>query len=155
MILESIKRVEDLRKLRSDELKLLASEIREKIIDVVGNNGGHLSSNLGVVELTIALLRVWDPFEDYIIWDVGHQCYPFKILTGRGDKFHTIRKRGGLSGFPNPKESPADKFVVGHSGTSLSWALGLALAGKGEVVAIIGDGSLMSGMALEALNHIG
>lgn len=155
MILERIKTLEDLRRLNSDELKVLSSEIRREIIDVVGNNGGHLASNLGVVELTIALLRVWDPFKDYIVWDVGHQCYPFKILTGRRDRFHTIRKRGGLSGFPNPKESPADRFVVGHSGTSLSWALGLALSGEREVVAIIGDGSLASGMALEALNHIG
>lgn len=145
----------DLRGLSIRELEILASEIRQRIIDVVGENGGHLASNLGVVELTIALLRVWDPFKDYIIWDVGHQCYPFKILTGRNDLFHTIRKRGGLSGFPNPKESPADRFVVGHSGTSLSWALGLAISGKRDVVAIIGDGSLMSGMALEALNHIG
>ncbi|MCS7232687.1 MAG: 1-deoxy-D-xylulose-5-phosphate synthase [Synergistetes bacterium] len=155
MILEKIENIEDLRKLSLNELKLLASEIREKIVDVVGNNGGHLASNLGVVELTIALLRVWDPFKDYIIWDVGHQCYPFKILTGRKALFNTIRKRGGLSGFPNPNESLADRFIVGHSGTSLSWALGLVLSGKSDVVAIIGDGSLMSGMALEALNHIG
>lgn len=155
MILERIEDIDDLRRLSFSELKILASEIREKIVDVVGNNGGHLASNLGVVELTIALLRVWDPFKDYIIWDVGHQCYPFKILTGRKGLFHTIRKRGGLSGFPNPKENPADRFMVGHSGTSLSWALGLTLSGKSEVVAVIGDGSLMSGMALEALNHIG
>ncbi len=155
MILERVKGPSDLKRLSYEELKILASEIRKRIIEVVGENGGHLASNLGVVELTIALLRVWDPFKDYIIWDVGHQCYPFKMLTGRNDLFHTIRRRGGLSGFPNPKESPADRFVVGHSGTSLSWALGLTLARKGDVVAVIGDGSLISGMALEALNHIG
>jgi len=155
LILERVKGPSDLKRLSYEELKILASEIRKRIIEVVGENGGHLASNLGVVELTIALLRVWDPFKDYIIWDVGHQCYPFKMLTGRNDLFHTIRRRGGLSGFPNPKESPADRFVVGHSGTSLSWALGLTLARKGDVVAVIGDGSLISGMALEALNHIG
>ncbi len=155
MILESIKTLEDLRKLKGEELELLAFEIRKLIIEVVGRNGGHLAPNLGVVELTIALLRVWDPFKDYILWDVGHQCYPFKILTGRREDFRTLRKRGGISGFPHPDESPADRFIVGHSGTSLSWALGLALSGKRDVISVIGDASLMSGMALEALNHIG
>lgn len=155
MILESVRTIEDLRRLSRGELELLAFEIRRLIVEVVGRNGGHLAPNLGVVELTIALLRVWDPFKDYILWDVGHQCYPFKILTGRKEAFHTLRKKGGLSGFPNPAESSADRFIVGHSGTSLSWALGLAISGKREVVSIIGDASLMSGMALEALNHIG
>ena len=138
----------------------LAQELRDAIISVSLNNGGHLAASLGVVELTIALLSCFDPPRDSIIWDVGHQCYPWKILTGRRDGFGTLRRYGGISGFPNRAESPFDCFGVGHASTSISAALGMAMArdvegSSGHIVAVIGDGALGGGMALEALNQAG
>jgi len=138
---------------------MLASEIRERIIGVICNTGGHLASSLGVVELTIALLSVYDPESDRIIWDVGHQTYPWKLLTGRRELFHTIRQTGGLSGFPKRTESRFDVFGTGHSSTSISAALGFArardLAGRNErVVAVIGDGAMTAGLAFEGLNNL-
>ncbi len=160
MLLESIRTVTDLRRIDPRELPLLAEEIREYIVDVVSANGGHLASSLGVVELTIALHRVFKTPADKIIWDVGHQSYAHKILTGRREEFRTLRQFRGLSGFPKRNESPFDAFNTGHSSTSLSLALGEAVGRdlKGEkykVVAVIGDGSLTGGMAFEALNQIG
>ncbi|MCX7794812.1 MAG: 1-deoxy-D-xylulose-5-phosphate synthase, partial [Thermodesulfovibrionales bacterium] len=150
----------DLKRLNTEELKNLAEEIRKIIIDTVSKNGGHLASNLGVVELTIALHYVFNSPHDRIIWDVGHQCYPHKLLTGRYPLFHTLRKFGGISGFPRIDESPHDAFGTGHSSTSISAALGMAEARdiKGEsrkIIAVIGDGALTAGMAFEALNHAG
>ena len=159
-ILNDINSPEDLRKVHHRKLKRLAGEIRQLIIGVVSSNGGHLASNLGVVELTIALHRVFRSPEDKIIWDVGHQCYTHKILTGRKEQFHTIRRNRGLSGFPKRSESEHDAFNTGHASTSISAALGM-LTGmrsckeKGKVIAVIGDGSLSGGMAFEALNHAG
>ncbi len=160
MLLEKINSPEDLKKLSIKELKNLASEMRDKIIDVVAKNGGHLAPNLGVIELTIALLRVFDPPYDKIIWDVSHQAYGYKLLTGRREGFETIRKFGGLSGFLKRDESIYDAFGTGHASTSLSAALGFAIARdrKGEdnkIVAVIGDGALTGGVALEGLNQIG
>ncbi len=159
-LLSGIQTPADVKKLPSHQLRTLAEEIRKTIIEVVGSNGGHLSSNLGVVELTIALHRVFDCPADSIVWDVGHQCYTHKLLTGRYDRFHTIRKQDGLSGFPKKEESPYDVFDTGHSSTSISAAYGILaarrLAGReGKVVAVIGDGALTGGMALEALSHAG
>lgn len=150
----------DLKKLSYDELKVLSAEIREIIIKVVSENGGHLSSNLGVVDLTLALHRVFDTPRDKIIWDVGHQCYTHKIVTGRKDRIHTIRKKDGLLGFPDIEESEYDVLNTGHASTSLAFASGMAVArdNKGEdyhIIAVIGDGALTGGLALEALNHIG
>ncbi len=160
MLLEKIKEPKDIKKLSFLQLKELSSEIRKIIIDTVEQNGGHLASNLGVVELTLAVHYVFNAPEDKIVWDVGHQCYTHKLITGRFEKFNTIRKYGGISGFIAPWESIYDTFAVGHAGTSLSSALGMAKARdlKGEkykVIAIIGDGALTSGMAWEALNQIG
>ena len=159
-ILERINDPSTLRKLTLQELEQLAKEIRELMVNVISGRGGHLASSLGVVELTIALHRVFETPYDKIVWDVGHQCYTHKILTGRREKFNTIRSFGGLSGFPKREESIFDVFSVGHSSTSLSAALGIALARdlQGEdfdVVAVIGDGALTGGMALEALNYAG
>lgn len=150
----------DLKSLDAVELKRLAEELREFIIASVAKTGGHLASNLGVVELTIALHRVFDTPEDRIVWDVGHQTYAHKILTGRRGRMHTLRQTDGLSGFTKREESPYDSFVAGHSSTSISAALGMALAArlKGEarrVVAVIGDGAMTAGMAFEALNNAG
>jgi 1-deoxy-D-xylulose-5-phosphate synthase len=141
-------------------LRDLAKEIRQEIIRVVGKNGGHLASNLGVVELTLALHRVFDSPKDAIVWDVGHQSYTHKILTGRLKDFDSLRMPGGLSGFTKQSESPHDYFDVGHSSTSISSALGLLVGRKmlsvdGKVIALIGDGALTGGMALEALSHAG
>ncbi len=160
MVLERINDPGLLKKLSSPELEQLAKEIRELMIDIISCRGGHLASSLGVVELTIALHRVFNAPADKIVWDVGHQCYPHKILTGRRDKFPTIRDFGGLSGFPKRQESTFDAFDVGHSSTSISAALGMALARdlqekKFNVIAVIGDGALTGGMALEALNYAG
>jgi 1-deoxy-D-xylulose-5-phosphate synthase len=143
-----------------DQLAELAQEIREIIIRTVSKNGGHLASSLGVVEITLALHRVFNTPVDKIIWDVGHQCYPHKLITGRLERFHTLRQLGGIAGFPKSSESPFDSFNTGHSGTSISAALGMAvqrdLAGQShKVIAVIGDGSLTNGMALEAMNHAG
>lgn len=160
MLLEKINSVEELRKLSIENFPRLSYEIRELIIDVVSKNGGHLASSLGVVELTLALHYAFNTPEDKIIWDVGHQTYAHKILTGRKETFHTIRQFQGISGFPKFSESPFDLYNVGHSSTSLSLAQGEALGRdlKGEkhkVIAVIGDGSLTSGLAFEALNQIG
>lgn len=151
---------DEIKKYRMEELTKLSEEIREQLIDVVSQNGGHLASNLGVVELTIALHYVFDSSKDKFIWDVGHQAYVHKILSGRKETLSTIRKYGGISGFPKCKECEDDCFDVGHSSTSISAALGLANARdlKGEkhsVLAIIGDGAMTGGMAFEALNHAG
>jgi 1-deoxy-D-xylulose-5-phosphate synthase len=159
-ILEKIDSPADLKGLNGCELEQLAADIREEIVKVVSQNGGHLASSLGVVELTLALHRTFNSPHDKIIWDVGHQSYAHKLLTGRRERFATLRQYGGLSGFPAPWESPYDAFVGGHSGNSISAALGMAIAGelaqeKLQVVAVIGDGSLGAGMALEAVNHAG
>ncbi len=143
-----------------EEKYALAQELRDEIISVVAHNGGHLAPSLGVVELTLALLSVFDAKTDPIIWDVGHQSYPWKILTGRADRFDTLRRYGGISGFPRRSESPYDYFGVGHASTSISAALGMAVArdlkgGTEHVVAVIGDGALTGGLALEALNQAG
>jgi 1-deoxy-D-xylulose-5-phosphate synthase len=159
-ILDTIKTPEQIAELGPGELKQLADEVRELIIQTVSQNGGHLGSSLGVVELTIALLIVFQFRRDKIVFDVGHQSYAWKILTGRSEQFRTLRKLGGLAGFPKRSESPYDFFNTGHSSTSISAALGLRRAmsrlGKaGHVIALIGDGALTGGMAFEALNDAG
>ena len=159
-MLEKINSPEDLKKLNIEEKEQLAKEIREYILNVVSENGGHLASNLGVVELTIALHSVFNVPTDKIVWDVGHQTYVHKILTGRREQLKTIRKLDGLAGFPKTNESDCDCFNTGHSSTSISAALGMArardLEGKNNsVIAVIGDGALTGGMALEALNDAG
>ena len=150
---------EDLLRMAPEDLPALATEMRERIIETVSENGGHLGSSLGVVELTIAMLRHFNPLQDRIILDVGHQSYPYKLLTGRAGRFHTLRLKGGLSGFPRRSESPCDHFNTGHSSTSISAALGYAKARdlldeKRHVVAFIGDAALINGLALEALNYV-
>ena len=158
-ILDSVNLPQDLKKLNKAEKEKLAEELRKLVIDTVSKTGGHLASNLGVVELTIALLSTFDTPKDVIVWDVGHQTYVHKILTGRKDKISTLRKFGGLAGFPKTSESEYDCFNTGHSSTSVSAALGIARARdiKKEdnfVIAVIGDGALTGGMALEALNAV-
>ena len=158
MILEQIKGPEELKQLSSRELAILAEEIRTFLIEKISHTGGHLASNLGVVELTIALFRTFDLPEDKIIWDVGHQSYTHKILSGRRMEFDELRQYGGLSGFPKRKESPYDSFDTGHSSTSISAGLGIAqgrdiLGEDYKVVSVIGDGALTGGMAYEALNN--
>lgn len=152
--------IQDIRKMNREELKQLCDKLRRILIQTVSTNGGHLSANLGVVELTVALHMVFDLPKDQLVWDVGHQCYVHKLLTGRADRFHTLRQEGGISGFPNPKESETDVFVVGHSSTSISAANGLAKAkaltgDDGYVVAVIGDGALTGGLAYEGLCNAG
>jgi len=159
-VLDEINSPEDLKKTPLENLPQLADEIRSLIVDVVSKNGGHLASNLGVVELTIALHYVFNSPRDKIIWDVGHQCYTHKILTGRKKLFSGLRQQGGLLGFPDREESEHDVYNTGHASTALSAALGLAVArdkrGQGfQVVAVVGDGSLTGGVAWEALNQIG
>ncbi|HQG41789.1 MAG TPA: 1-deoxy-D-xylulose-5-phosphate synthase, partial [Spirochaetota bacterium] len=159
-MLDDINGPEDLKKLSIGELSSLSEEIRSRILEVVSHNGGHLASSLGVVELTIALHYVFNSPTDRIIWDVGHQCYAHKIITGRNKLFHTLRMFHGISGFPKTSESVHDHYDTGHSSTSLSLALGEAIArdinsGNYQIVAVIGDGSLTGGMSFEALNHIG
>lgn len=159
-ILGKIAGPEDVKKLSKKDLSVLAKEIRTLIIETVSETGGHLSPNLGVVEITIALNYVFNPPSDKIIWDVGHQCYTHKILTGRKDKFHTLRQFDGLYGFPSREESEFDVYNTGHASTALSAAMGMAVARDKqdknyEVVAVVGDGSLTGGMAWEALNQIG
>ena len=159
-LLYQIRSPKDLKNMSVKQLEQLCKEIRRKLIYTVSTNGGHLSSNLGVVELTVALHRVFDLPRDSIVWDVGHQAYTHKILTGRDDRLYTIRKKGGLSGFPNRLESPYDAFTVGHSSTSISAALGIAKAKElkrkpGKTIAVIGDGALTGGMAYEGLNNAG
>ena len=159
-MLERINKTNDVRKLNLDEKKILANEIRDYILDITSKNGGHVASNLGVVELTIALESVFNLKKDKIVWDVGHQCYTHKILNGRKDSLKTLRQLNGISGFPKTEESYTDCFNTGHSSTSISAALGMALARDvkkkdNNVIAVIGDGALTGGMALEALNHVG
>lgn len=159
-ILDKVNNPEDLRKLNLKEKEQLASQIREKVINTVSITGGHLASNLGITELTIALHSVFNTPKDKIVWDVGHQTYVHKILTGRKDKLDTLRQLGGISGFPKIKESEYDSFDTGHSSTSISVALGMARARDikkedNNVIAVIGDGALTGGMALEALNDAG
>lgn len=160
-ILKHINSPEDLKKLSKEELYKVCDELRQYIIDVVSIHGGHFGASLGVVELSVALHYVYNTPYDQLVWDVGHQAYGHKILTGRRDNFPTNRKYGGLSGFPKRSESEYDAFGVGHSSTSISAALGMAIAAKhkGELdrksVAVIGDGSMTAGMAFEAMNHAG
>ena len=159
-ILEKVNNVEDLRKLKLNEKEQLAEEIRKFILNIVSENGGHLASNLGIVELTIALHSVFNTPKDAIIWDVGHQTYVHKVITGRKNKMATLRQLDGIAGFPKVTESEFDSFNTGHSSTSISVALGMARANKLEgksdkVVAVIGDGALTGGMAQEALNDAG
>lgn len=144
------------------ELDALAAEVRSRIVEVTARNGGHLASSLGAVELVIALLRVFDPIRDKIVWDVGHQTYAWKILTGRDDRFDTLRQMGGIAGFPRRDESPCDAFGAGHAGSAISAALGLAAARdrtegsarEASVLAIVGDASISNGISLEALNNV-
>lgn len=159
-LIDKINLPDDVKKLNFDELKILSHEIRDLIKEVVGKNGGHLSSNLGTVELIISLLYVFNPPKDKIIFDVGHQCYAYKILTGRKNTFQFLRKSEGLSGYPSPKESEYDTFFVGHASNSLSLSLGLATARdlnneSFKIVNIIGDGALTGGEIWEALNNLG
>src|SRR5579885_2887145 len=159
-ILDTINGPEQLRALTTAQMQQLAEEIRREIIEKVSVKGGHLAPNLGVVELTMALHYVFDTPNDLLVWDIGHQAYVHKLLTGRRDRFHTIRQFGGLSGYLRRDESPYDVFGASHASTSISAALGLAVArdlqGKDfKVVAIIGDGALTGGMALEAINNAG
>ena len=159
-LLSSISSPEDLKNIPQAELSALCKEIRETIIDTVSKNGGHLASNLGCVELTVALHRSFSSPSDNFIFDVSHQTYTHKLLTGRYSRFHTLRKEGGLSGFSNPDESEHDLFKTGHSSNSISLALGVAEAKRlsndpSYTVAIIGDGSLSSGLAFEGLNNAG
>ena len=159
-LLDSIRGPEDVKRLPAEQLPVLAAEVRQRLIDVVSQTGGHIGAGLGVVELTIALLHVFDSPRDRIVWDVGHQGYPWKILTGRNAELPTLRQRGGLSGFLRRTESPHDHFGAGHAGTGLSAALGMATARdlKGEdfkVVAVVGDGALTCGLPYEAMNNAG
>jgi len=159
--LSKINSPDDLKKFKVEELPEIAKELREFIIDVVSTKGGHFGASLGVVELTIALHYVFNTPYDLLVWDVGHQAYGHKILTGRRDVFHTIRKYKGISGFPKRSESIYDTFGVGHSSTSIGAALGMAVASKlsgindRHHIAVIGDGAMTAGMAFEALNHAG
>jgi len=159
-LIDKISSPHDLKDLSRNELKLLSGELRQRIVDIVSQKGGHLASSLGAVELTIALHYVFDTPKDKIIWDVGHQTYAHKIITGRNDKFETIRQFGGLSGFTRKNESPYDTFTTGHSSTSISAGLGIVTAKrlkneKSKVIAVIGDGSMTAGLAYEALNQTG
>ena len=159
-LLDTLQGPEDVRRLRRDQLPALAAEVRHRLIEVVSQTGGHIGAGLGVVELTVALCHVFDSPRDKIIWDVGHQGYPWKILTGRNARLPTLRQPGGLSGFLRRSESPHDHFGAGHAGTAMSAALGIAtardLAGEGyEVVAVVGDGALTCGLPYEAMNNAG
>jgi 1-deoxy-D-xylulose-5-phosphate synthase len=159
-LLDMIDSPADLKKLKLNELEQLAAEVREKIVETVSKTGGHLAPSLGVVELTLAMHYVFDTPKDKILWDVGHQAYAHKLITGRRDRFHTLRTYGGISGFPKTAESPYDTFDTGHSSTSISAALGISTAKalKGEqrrIIAVIGDGSMTAGLAFEGLNQAG
>ncbi|HEY9759619.1 MAG TPA: 1-deoxy-D-xylulose-5-phosphate synthase [Oculatellaceae cyanobacterium] len=158
--LEAISSPRELKRLTTQQLVSLAAEIREEIVANLSKTGGHLASNLGIVEITLALHKVFNSPEDQILWDVGHQCYVHKMLTGRRERFNSLRQFKGLSGFINPNESVHDAFVAGHSSTSISLAVGMAIARDhlkkdNKVIAVIGDGGLTGGMALEAINHLG
>src|SRR6476620_5866850 len=159
-LLQNINDPADLRQLSRADLKALATELREYVVQSVSQTGGHLSSNLGTVELTIALHHVFNTPYDRLVWDVGHQTYPHKVLTGRRERMSTLRQLNGISGFPRREESEYDTFGTAHSSTSISAALGMAVAArlKGEsrkAVAIIGDGAMSAGMAFEAMNNAG
>ncbi|WP_297058061.1 1-deoxy-D-xylulose-5-phosphate synthase [Thermosulfurimonas sp.] len=160
-ILDRIHSPEDLKTLKVTELRKLAGELREIIIQTVARNGGHLAPNLGVIELTLALHYVFESPHDRIVWDVGHQCYAHKLITGRKDRFHTLRQYGGIAGFPKRSESPHDIVETGHSSTSISYGLGMATAlrlkkdPRGRVLVVIGDGSMTAGLAFEGLNNAG
>jgi len=159
-LLENIDSPDDLKDLSVPQLKSLADEIRQFILSSVARTGGHLASNLGVVELTIALHHVFDFKKDKLLWDVGHQCYTHKIITGRKDKFKLLRKADGISGFPNPAESIYDQFTVGHAGTAIATAIGMALGQEQQkedtkIVALVGDASIVNGVSFEALNNLG
>ncbi len=159
-VLEQVNSPADLKKLSVKQLRELAEEIRQFILDTVSKTGGHLASNLGAVELTLALHYVFDFKHDKLLWDVGHQCYTHKIITGRKDKFAQLRQAGGISGFPNPAESEYDQFTVGHAGTSIATAIGMAIGDlkqkkKDKIVAVVGDASIVNGTNFEAMNNLG
>src|SRR5690348_10485468 len=159
-LLDTVQYPDDIRKLDKSQLPQLAEELRRETISAVSVTGGHLGAGLGVVELTVALHYVFDTPEDKLIWDVGHQAYPHKILTGRRDRIRTLRQGGGLSGFTRRSESEYDPFGAAHSSTSISAGLGMATArdlrgDKRDVIAVIGDGSISAGMAYEAMNNAG
>lgn len=159
-ILDTIHSPQDIKTLSIEQLNQLAGEIRELITHSVSRTGGHLASNLGMVDLTLALHYVFDFASDRLLWDVGHQCYAHKVLTGRKDQFDRLRQEGGLSGFPNPAESPYDVFSVGHAGTAISTALGMAIGAQykssnEKIVALVGDASIVNGLSFEALNNLG
>ncbi|HAY49847.1 MAG TPA: 1-deoxy-D-xylulose-5-phosphate synthase, partial [Thalassospira sp.] len=158
-LLDTINTPDELRKLQPAQMKQVADELRAEVIDAVSVTGGHLGAGLGVVELTVAIHYLFDTPYDRVIWDVGHQCYPHKILTGRRDRIRTLRQGGGLSGFTKRSESEYDPFGAGHSSTSISAGLGMAVANqlsndkRKNVIAVIGDGSMSAGMAYEAMNN--
>ena len=159
-LLDTINSPADIKAFSQEQITQLCEEIRERLIETVALNGGHLASNLGVVEITVAMHRVFDSPHDQFVFDVGHQCYTHKLLTGRREWFSTLRTEGGMSGFPKPSESEHDPMIAGHSSTSISAASGLAAAKKlqgddGYVVAVIGDGALTGGLAYEGLNNLG
>ncbi len=159
-LLDNINYPSDLRKLSKNQLNQVSEELRSELIDVVSETGGHLGAGLGVVELTVALHYVFNTPKDKLVWDVGHQCYPHKLITGRRDRIRTLRKGGGLSGFTKRSESEYDPFGAAHSSTSISSTLGMATAkklsnDKNNVVAVIGDGAMSAGMAYEAMNNAG
>ena len=159
-LLDKINYPADLRELKKDQLEEVAKELRSELIEVVSETGGHLGAGLGVVELTVALHYVFNTPKDKLVWDVGHQCYPHKIITGRKDRIRTLRKGGGLSGFTKRAESEYDPFGAAHSSTSISSTLGMATAkklsnDKNNVIAVIGDGAMSAGMAYEAMNNAG
>lgn len=158
--LQDINTPDDVKKLSVSDLPQLSAEVRDFLLDSVAQSGGHLAAGLGTVELTVALHYVFNTPFDTLVWDVGHQCYPHKILTGRKDQLASIRQKSGLSGFLKPSESPYDSFGAGHSSTSISAAAGMAMASahlkeNRKSVAIIGDGGMTAGLAYEALNHAG
>ena len=158
--LDNVNFPSDIKKLSIDELKIFSEELRQELIDAVSVTGGHLGAGLGVIELTVALHYIFDTPNDKLIWDVGHQTYPHKILTGRKDKIRTVRQGNGLSGFTKRDESEYDPFGAAHSSTSISSALGMAVANKlsnksNDVIAVIGDGAMSAGMAYEAMNNAG
>ncbi len=159
-ILETIKGPADVRRVPREQLQQLADEVRQRLIDVCSTTGGHIGAGLGVVELTVALLNVFESPKDKVLWDVGHQGYPWKVLTGRNERFPTLRQKDGLNGFLRRSESEHDIFGAGHAGTAVSAALGVATARdlkkeEYEVVAVLGDGALTCGMSYEGLNNAG